>query len=319
MACDITRVFTSTVRALSTSSMSQKSSTASSVAIEGHALPPTTDTFSSRAHRLHSELVTVRQHLAHAGELSRALATNDSARQRMYHEVAKVINSALEQCGQLLQQLQRCRSGGEAGKGQASEHRKAVCRSLEEFLKSLQKARDEQVSTYCRRVELACRLGEIPPSSHQESYFSSVIRKRGGSSGGIGSSSGGDTSWLFSTPPQNAEALPPDSLSEAELKQLEMENAEVYLHFLSERNEIQRLGSQISEIGRLQAVVTESLLEQAEMVQHIGEQVVGSTELVREANEHLRQSMDKTRSVRFWIIFILLTLTFSLHFLDWYS
>ncbi|KAL5966620.1 Tryptophan--tRNA ligase mitochondrial [Taenia solium] len=31
------------------------------------------------------------------------------------------------------------------------------------------------------------------------------------------------------------------------------------------------------------------------MAQHIGEQVVGSTELVREANEHLRQSMDKTR------------------------
>ncbi|VDK32954.1 unnamed protein product [Taenia asiatica] len=262
MACDITRVFTSTVRALSTSLMPRQPSTGSSATTKGHASPPITDTFSSRAHRLYAELVTVRQHLAHAGELSRALATNDASRQRMYHEVVKVINDALQQCGQLLQQLQRCRGEGESGKGQASEHRRAVCRSLETFLKSLQKARDEQVSTYCRRVELACRLGEISPSPHQESYFSSVIRKRGG--GGVGSSGGGDTSWLFSTASQNAEALSPDSLSEAELKQLEMENAEVYLHFLSERNEVQRLGSQISEIGRLQAVVTESLIEQAE-------------------------------------------------------
>lgn len=55
------------------------------------------------------------------------------------------------------------------------------------------------------------------------------------------------------------------------------------------------------------------------MAQRIGEQVVSSTELVREANEHLRQSMDKTRSVRFWIVFLVLILTFSLHFLDWYS
>ncbi|KAL5111083.1 Syntaxin-18 [Taenia crassiceps] len=310
MACDITRVFTSTVRALSTSSMSRKSSSASFANTEGHASPPVTDAFSSRAHRLYAELAMVRQHLTHAGDLSRALATNDASRQRMYHEVVKVINDALDQCGQLLQQLQRWRGEGELGKGQASEHRRAVCRSLEAFLKSVQRARDEQVSTYCRRVELASRLGETSPSPNQESYFGSVIRKRNGGSG--------DTSWLFSSS-QNAEALSPDSLSEAELKQLEMENAEVYLHFLSERNEIQRLGSQISEIGRLQAVVTESLMEQAEMAQHIGEQVVGSTELVREANEHLRQSMDKTRSVRFWIIFILLTLTFSLHFLDWYS
>lgn len=154
MACDITRVFTSTVRALSTSSMSRKSSNASSAATEAHASPPITDAFSLRAHRLYAELVTVRQHLAHAGELSRALATNDASRQRMYHEVVKVINDALEQCGQLLLQLQRCQGEGESGKGQAGEHRRAVCRSLEAFLKSLQRARDEQVSLHFRLFAL---------------------------------------------------------------------------------------------------------------------------------------------------------------------
>lgn len=117
-----------------------------------------------------------------------------------------------------------------------------------------------QVSTYCRRVELASRLGDtpIPPSTFQQeiSSVSDGVRKR---------VNGSDTSWLFGNlSSHNADALNPDSLSETEFKQLEMENAEVYLRFISERNEVQRLGSQITEISRLQSMVTESLVEQAE-------------------------------------------------------
>lgn len=147
MSSDITRVFTSTVRALSTSPISRKSSP-TSVLIEDRLSPrPTADSFTNRARGLFTELVTVRKHLSHAGELSCDLATNDVTRQRMYHEVAKEINGALDQCGELLKQLQR-RYGGVKQKknGQETEHRKAVCRSLEEFLKTLQRARDDQVS-----------------------------------------------------------------------------------------------------------------------------------------------------------------------------
>ncbi|KAM7539701.1 hypothetical protein Aperf_G00000031810 [Anoplocephala perfoliata] len=276
MSTDITRVFTSTVRALSTSPTSRKSSSSSALTEERLSSRPTVDSFANRSRGLFTELVTVRKHLSHAGELSCALATNDATRQRMFHEVVKEINGALDQCGELLKQLQRrCGSVKQKENGQEMEHRKAVCRSLEEFLKTLQRARDDQVSTYCRRVELAGRLGDAPRLSatfnHETSFVGDSTRKRVG---------GGDTSWLFgNSDSQFAEALDADSLSEAEFKQLEMENAEVYLRFLSDRNEVQRLGSQISEIGRLQAMVTESLVEQAEMAQRIGEQVVGSTEL----------------------------------------
>ena len=249
MSCDITRVFISTVRALSTSTSALTTKRAPATAA-----PPTTSTgdddFATRARRLHAELVTVRWHLSEAGELSRTLATNDATRQRMYHEVANEVNGALEQCGEILKQLRRrCVGGGEPS--QLGRHRKAVCRSLEEFLKTLQRARDEQVSTYCRRVELVGRLGDTAAPN-----LGSEVRKRGV----------GDSSWLFgSTSTRDTEAFPTDSLTEAEFKQLEAENVEVYLHFLSERNEIQRLGSQISAISRLQAMVTESLVEQAEV------------------------------------------------------
>lgn len=100
-------------------------------------------------------------------------------------------------------------------------------------------------------MELVGRLGDTTPSN-----LDFGVRNR----------SGGDTNWLFgSSSLRDTEALPSDSLTETEFKQLETENVEVYLRFLSERNEIQHLGSQISEIGRLQAMVTESLVEQAEV------------------------------------------------------
>lgn len=143
MSCDITRVFNSTVRALSASSLTPKTSAAPSVEASLN-----TDSFATRAHRLHTELVTVRRHLGEAGELSQTLATNDATRQRMYNEVANEVNRALEQCGELLKQLRRRCSLDETGKAELSQvekHRKAVCRSLEDFLKTLQRARDEQV------------------------------------------------------------------------------------------------------------------------------------------------------------------------------
>ncbi|VDD82041.1 unnamed protein product [Mesocestoides corti] len=299
MSCDITKVFTSIVRALTATetSLSRKTSTASSLDTR----PGVADVFSDRAISLRGELTTVRKHIANAGELSLALATNDAARQRMYHELAKQINQALDQCSILLAQLKclvvpltsgTAEAGDEASsKTQLQLHREAVCRSLEDFLKVLERARDEQVTTYCRRLELTSRLsGSVSTDSYSyesSSSPTSTVRNRRDRG----------NAWLFGGSKADAEALPTSSLPVEELKQLEMENAEVYLRFLSEKNEIQQLGNQIAEIGRLQAMVTESLIEQAEMAQHIGEKVVGSTELVREANEHVRQSMDRTRGI----------------------
>ncbi|VDN20770.1 unnamed protein product, partial [Dibothriocephalus latus] len=126
-------------------------------------------------------------------------------------------------------------------------------------------------------------------------------------------------SWLSTEPTVSpVEAVDSDDLNPNELQALETENAEMYLRLVSEQSEVQQLGTSLSEIGRLQSIITESLVEQAEKAERIGEQIVGSTELIREANEKLREAIDRTKGVRFWILFFMLVLTFSLHFLDWY-
>ncbi len=122
------------------------------------------------------------------------------------------------------------------------------------------------MATYSRRLELTSRLsgGNAATSPKTTSKPSSAKKSAKKASEGKGRTRG--NSWLFGSGSEtNAEALPVGALSGEELQQLEMENAEIYLRFLSERSEIQQLGSQISEIGRLQAMVTESLVEQAEV------------------------------------------------------
>ncbi|VDL89793.1 unnamed protein product [Schistocephalus solidus] len=323
MSCNISKIFFNTVRALKTSdsgSDSRKSSfsplASSKCGKPVRANAP--DVFSTRARGLAGELQVVRDHLSKARVLGVAVASQDAVRQRLYHELAKQIVDALDQCSQLLSQLRQysllTTAGGSdadevSKRPQLQEHQRTVCKLLEESLNALKRERDDQVATYCRRVELTGRLsGAVTKHSGFGSLTSSssTLRHRG-------------QNWLSTEPSVSpVEAVDVKDLSTNELQALETENAEMYLRLVSEQSEVQQLGTSLSEIGRLQSIITESLVEQAEKAERIGEQIVGSSELIREANEKLREAMDRTKGVRFWILFFMLVLTFSLHFLDWY-
>ncbi|KAL7061554.1 hypothetical protein AAHC03_01540 [Spirometra sp. Aus1] len=324
MSCNISNIFFNTVRALKTSGSagdSRKSSVSTLSGSQYDKPTPTnvTDVFSTRARGLAAELQVVRDHLSKARILSVAVASQDAVRQRLYHELAKQIVDALDQCSQLLTQLRQyslLTTGDGADESpkrpQLQEHQRTVCKLLEESLNALKRERDNQVAAYCRRVELTGRLaGAVTRrpaglGSLGKTASSSTVRHRG-------------QSWFSSESSVNPiEAVGVKDLSTNELQILETENAEMYLRLASEQSEVQQLGTSLSEIGRLQSIITESLVEQAEKAERIGEQIVGSTELIREANEKLREAMDRTKGVRFWILFFMLVLTFSLHFLDWY-
>lgn len=161
MSNDITKVFLSTVRALRTSAPSPSPTTSASQSVDLEKPRAVEDDFSSRSHALLRELAVVKKHIGTAGTLSIALAsTNDPAAQKTYHDLATLISDTLEQCGELLRQL-KCISTFDGKKNQRTEepvklqlsaHRKSVCRSLDEFLKSLRRSRDEQV----RKIIVFC-------------------------------------------------------------------------------------------------------------------------------------------------------------------
>ncbi|GFY63874.1 syntaxin-18 [Trichonephila inaurata madagascariensis] len=75
----------------------------------------------------------------------------------------------------------------------------------------------------------------------------------------------------------------------------------------------------VVEIGRLQEILSEKVLQQDQDINRISDTVMGTTENIKEGNEELREAMKKNAGFRVWILFFLIVLSFSLLFLDWYS
>lgn len=54
-------------------------------------------------------------------------------------------------------------------------------------------------------------------------------------------------------------------------------------------------------------------------IERISNTVVGATENVKEANEQIKQAIQRNAGLRVWVLFFLLVMSFSLLFLDWYN
>lgn len=47
--------------------------------------------------------------------------------------------------------------------------------------------------------------------------------------------------------------------------------------------------------------------------------VVGATENIKDANEQIKQAMQRNAGLRVWVLFFLIVMSFTLLFLDWYN
>lgn len=65
-----------------------------------------------------------------------------------------------------------------------------------------------------------------------------------------------------------------------------------------------------------------SFMPQVTLQQHnidrIVNAVVGATENVKDANEQIKQAIQRNAGLRVWSLFFLLVMSFALLFLDWY-
>ena len=58
---------------------------------------------------------------------------------------------------------------------------------------------------------------------------------------------------------------------------------------------------------------------QKDDIDRISNTVVGATENMNEANEQIKQAIQRNAGLRVWVLFFLLVMSFSLLFLDWYN
>lgn len=110
-----------------------------------------------------------------------------------------------------------------------------------------------------------------------------------------------------------------EELSAEDIQMFELENAQLYNELNTVTEEIKQIESKVVHIAELQEVFTEKVLDQDKDLDKLMTTVVGSTENVKEANEQIRQAIQRNAGLRVWALFFLLVMSFSLLFLDWYN
>jgi len=110
-----------------------------------------------------------------------------------------------------------------------------------------------------------------------------------------------------------------DSLSPEEIQAYEQENEAMYEDLVSLRDNIQQIENKVVKIAQLQEVFTEKVLQQKDDIDLIASHAVSATENMTDANEELRKAIQRNASLRVYILFFLLVMSFTLIFLDWYN
>lgn len=108
-------------------------------------------------------------------------------------------------------------------------------------------------------------------------------------------------------------------LTEEEVQLFEKENVQMYDELNSLTDEVRVIGGKVMEIAKLQEIFTENVLKQENEIDRLNSTVIASTESVRQGNDELREAIKKGAGFRVWVLFFIITLSFTVLFLDWYN
>lgn len=109
------------------------------------------------------------------------------------------------------------------------------------------------------------------------------------------------------------------SISPEEIQLLAVENAQIHDELVTLNDEIRMIGKKVVQITKLQELFSDKVMEQEIELNRLHETAIRSSENVREGNDLIRDAMMKNASTRVFILFYILTLGFTVLFLDWYN
>uniref|UniRef100_A0A240PLH7 Syntaxin-18 n=1 Tax=Anopheles atroparvus TaxID=41427 RepID=A0A240PLH7_ANOAO len=110
-----------------------------------------------------------------------------------------------------------------------------------------------------------------------------------------------------------------DDLSPEDIQMFESENVQLYNELKGLSEEVEQIQRNVADIAQLQDVFSEKVTMQSPDIDRIASTVVGSTENVRDANEQIKQAIQRNAGLRVWVLFFLIVMSFTLLFLDWYN
>lgn len=110
-----------------------------------------------------------------------------------------------------------------------------------------------------------------------------------------------------------------NKLTSQELMILENENDLIYDDLVSQSQEIKQIETEVIEVSKLTQIFAENIVSQFSTANSIHKSAVETNTNITTGNEDIKEAMKKNAALRLWILFIIVVLSFTLLFLDWYN
>ncbi|XP_024879777.1 syntaxin-18 [Temnothorax curvispinosus] len=231
-------------------------------------------------------------------------------------------------CSQLVKDLKREVAASTEITQQNVEHREIMLLLIEDYLKNVCKIYSEQKAMRVKRAMEMRRISRLQADPRPADRSSATVMKKSALNAAEkildDHESRNDSS---ESSPMKIQEINGDvntltyeeELSAEDIQMFESENEQLYNELNTMTEEVKQIESKVVHIAELQEIFTEKVLDQDKDLDRLMTTVVGSTENVKEANEQIRQAIQRNAGLRVWILFFLLVISFSLLFLDWYN
>ncbi|XP_029049672.1 syntaxin-18 [Osmia bicornis bicornis] len=234
-------------------------------------------------------------------------------------------------CSQLIKELRREIAGCEVSP-QNLEHREIMLLLIEDYLKNVCKIYSEQKAMRVKRAMEIRKIAKLELNSKSVRQLELEAKRAAAAAESntsetttedkenkISSNNSSPMKIQEINGDVNALMYEEEEISADDIQLFEAENEQLYneLNMLTE--EVKQIETKVVHIAELQEIFTEKVLDQDKDLDRLTTTVVGSTENVKEANEQIRQAIQRNAGLRVWILFFLLVMSFSLLFLDWYN
>ncbi|KAI9188909.1 hypothetical protein H9P43_000331 [Blastocladiella emersonii ATCC 22665] len=103
------------------------------------------------------------------------------------------------------------------------------------------------------------------------------------------------------------------------LQELEAENQSLLAQFESKLDEVRAAETSLLAVAQLQTELAQQMAVQASQIEALADDAVVHTDNVRAGNVQLAAARELGKGSRFWFLFMMLVLSASLLFLDWYA
>lgn len=242
-------------------------------------------------------------YLNFSNHLSGLPQMTDFERDKIDSGAQRIINT----CSNFINDLEREVFEKSQQPTQVFEHQRIVVKLMKEYLKQVCKMYSEQRAIRVQRSIEVKKLSRIDSNSPKKLPIApepdtQPEKKENRYNGDA-----------------NSTLLEEESLSPEELQMFELENNQLYNELNSLTEEVRQIESKVVKIAELQEIFTEKVLQQDKDIDRIATTVVGTTENVKDANDQIRQAIQRNAGLRVWVLFFLLVMSFSLLFLDWYN